>query len=803
MRKKDNKRKNGDVNLILFSHVNAFGSGNTINTGSQKNEPDNAGIIEDTPAEEQSGLERQKPKGRIRTFLFNAFSHIHFFSDNSFGGKDKESQENGSTSESMPREKRGTTVKVGLASDAHFLSDNKINITIGARKKYLKELADNMDKRFDELERNYPMKVVDAVVTKFEEDIIPKFVKEVVDETGNKITEMQTTIKEWHDKSEDKINTILDEVATIVAGQEAQGKDLKELLKNKEKQDEINRRLDLYMTSTEKTIAENTAQLKNVEKMLLLKEEKDREHFDAVKKGIEGLAKNNDEIKGKIGGLLKEETAFQEFQKLWDHNNYIKQQNDDIKQQNDYIKTLLINLADNVYKQDEDKKNKIDKINSVISNLEDKLTTLNDNIKNAIAASDAKLLGMIMPEIANLKDQNDQILINQETQTTILNSILSGQQDGALQYVAMSEKLDNLTELVSAFGTKTNEHSFADNANKLLENFAKSQEAMFAAAFEKVVKKDDLKHLDTGIDSIIEKLHDDSVKLDEVCAVVENMANKIDSIAQTSENNSQKLDDIHKILLSSRVELSKVALDNVADCDRCHSADSMFYKCQICGNEGRTNVSSNDNHLAFDQTNEESRLIIIRPRNNGNIIIIDNSIENSSPRINKNNVEQIIFDACFRGQNKCNEKRCADCEKCSKDCQKDNGKCEQEVKIELYDKASEDVAETTRKKNLLDYFPNLKVVSFAKPLDGKPKYILTSKLFYDTTKGKVHTSLTYYGGQYIKSMEKSVFNIKDKKTGQKFLEDIGGRDLHYRITADNSKNNGDGYWRLPYKSIEE
>ena len=103
--------------------------------------------------------------------------------------------------------------------------------------------------------------------------------------------------------------------------------------------------------------------------------------------------------------------------------------------------------------------------------------------------------------------KNDQILINQDTQTTILNSILSGQQNDALQYVAMSEKLDNLTELVSALGTKTNELSFAENANKLLENFATSQEAAFA----KVTKKEDLKHVDTGIDSIINMLSDNSI----------------------------------------------------------------------------------------------------------------------------------------------------------------------------------------------------------------------------------------------------------------------------------------------------
>ena len=106
-------------------------------------------------------------------------------------------------------------------------------------------------------------KVVDAVVTKFEEDIIPKFVKEVVDETGNKITEMQTTITEWHDNSTTKINNILDEVATIVAGQEAHGKDLKELLENQEKQDEINRRLD-RKNKTGKILTPSKKELKDL-----------------------------------------------------------------------------------------------------------------------------------------------------------------------------------------------------------------------------------------------------------------------------------------------------------------------------------------------------------------------------------------------------------------------------------------------------------------------------------------------------------------------------------------------------------
>ena len=685
-------------------------------------------------------------------------------------------------------------------------------ISIGVRGKdleQLKEICTNIEKKVTDdmagLPEQIVNKVVDAVVTKFEEDIIPKFVKEVVDETGNKITEMQTTIKEWHDDSTKKINKILDEVATIVAGQEAQGKDLKELLKNKEKQDEINRRLDLYMTSTEAAIAENTKQLKNVEKMLLLKEEKDRKDFDAVKEGIEGLAKNNDEIKGKIGGLLKEETAFQEFQKLWDHNNYIKQQNDDIKQQNDYIKTLLINLADNVYKQDEDKKNKIDKINSVISNLEDKLTTLNDNIKNAIAASDAKLLGMIMPEFAAIKvaldkqaQGQDSLLQSQAIQTTILNSILSGQQDSALQYVAMSEKLDNLTELVSALGTRMQNQSFDDNEKtnvvELLENFAKSQEAAFAAAFEKVVKKDDLKHLDTGIDSIIEKLHDDSVKLNEVRVVVENMAKQITSIADTGKNNSKKLDDIHKILLSSRA-----ALDNVADCDRCHSADSRFYKCQICGYDGKsTNIAPNERGLSFDQT-EGLGLLTLTPESNGSIII-DACVRSIAASISsagdiqqevkkyRNSARKIVFDACVRGEKKCQN-------------------CEREINIVLYDQ--DGYAKTA--KNILEYFPNLEVVSFAKPLDGKPQYILTSGLFYDTTeeqqqkteKGegtkKKHTALQYYGGQYIREMKKGVFNIPDvpEEAGRNFLLKLDPNEgLLNRIREISKKPGyGKGYWR--------
>ena len=761
MRKKDNKRKNGDVNLILFSHVNAFGSGNTINTGSQKNEPDNAGIIETTPAEEQSGLERQKPKGRIRTFLFNAFSHIHFFSDNSFGGKDEESQENGSTSESMPREKGGTTVKVGLASDAHFLSDNKINITIGVRKKYLKELADNMDKRFDELERTYPMKVVDAVVTKFEEDIIPKFVKEVVDETGNKITEMQTTIKEWHDDSTRKINNILDEVATVAAGQEAQGEDLKKLLESKEKQDEINRRLDLYMTSTEKAIAENTMQLKNVEKMLLLKEEQDREHFDAVKKGIEGLGEESKDIKEKIGELLTKDDAFAKFQELQD--------------QNKEIKDILEGMCEYLKKQDTD--------------LQDEISTAYEEqipkIKEAIAASDAKLLGMIMPEIANLKDQNNQILINQDTQTTILNSILSGQQGSALQYVAMSEKLDNFTELVSALGTKMQNQSFDDNkVVELLKDFAKSQEAMFAAAFEKVAKKDDLKHLDTGIDSIIEKLHDDSVELDEVCAVVENMANKIDSIARTSENNSQKLDDIHKILLSSRA-----ALDNVADCDRCHSAKSMFYKCQICGYDERTNATPGElkiydeydertnatpGELSFYDEGKNFLIVNTRLTKDGVTYISELATHKfGNVKVDPNAVEKIVFDICDECKGACDQ-------------------CNKTMTIKL---KSSTYSILEGENNIWGYFTNLKAISFAKTKNGKAKYILGSDLLReDDLLSKIYTT-TFYGGRYLGKPEPGICNIKCDSVDSNIVSEVLN---HIDKTGSfHQKVKGSSEWRTP------
>ena len=808
MRKKDNKRKNGDVNLILFSHVNALGSGNTINTGSSKNEPgDTAAIIEKTSAEEQSGQERPKPSGRFRTFLFNVFSHFHFFSDNSFGGKDEESQENGSASESIPGEAGGTTVKIGLASDAHILSDNKININIGARKKYLKELADNMDKRFDELERTYPEKVVDAFVTKFEEDIIPKFV-EIKDETGKKITEMKTTIKEWHDKSDIKINEILNEVATVVAGQKAQKEDLKELLKQKEKQDEINRRLDLYMTSTEKTIAENTAQLKKIEEMLQLKEEQDRENFDAIKKGIKGLAGDNEEIKGTIGGLLKEETAFQEFQKLWDHNNYIKQQNDDIKQQNDYIKTLLIKLANQVYTQDQDKKTKAEEdIKGAIDNLKEEMRSqLNDSIKNAIAESDAKLLGMIMPEIANLKDKNDQILINQDTQTTILNSILSGQRDDALQYVAMSEKLDNLTELVSALGTRMQNQSFDDNkVVELLENFATSQEAMFAAAFEKVAKKEDLKRIDTGIDSIINMLSDNSITLEMMNESIKSMVSQINVMAIDIKR-------VLEILSQTRTELG-----TVADCDRCHSAKSMFYKCQVCGYNGEStniatpNTGQNQYKREIQWWNEDRKILTpilskIHVKNAAGeseikyfIYISDVDASNRSNKIisagmkyNNDDVETIIFEACdLRNSGKV------------LDCQTKEGCNIEEIFIELNRPLS-----GYDKNNIWEYFPNLKTISFAKPMDDKRKYVLGTKLLYMEklveSKKKLLDEMKFYGGRYINGMENLVCYLEEKD-GKTFLDvilDKTGK-LHEIISNNSDAKGGKGYWRKKIESTNK
>lgn len=676
-------------------------------------------------------------------------------------------------------------------------------ISFGVRGKDLKQLEEictNIEKKvtdgMSDLPEQVTKKVVAAFMTKFEEKIMPKF--DEISGINTAVVALEKKLDKWEGKNfENNYAELEKDIKKVVAaGQEAQGKNLKALLEKQEEQDKINRRLDLYMTSTEKTIAENTAQLKNVEKMLLLKEEKDRENFDAIKEGIKGLAGDNEEIKGTIGGLLKEETAFQEFQKLWDQNKEIKEI---LNGMCEYLKNQDTVLQDKISTASE---KQITEIKEAITVLQYKISTASDEqiteIKEAIAASDAKLLGMIMPEIANLKGKNDQILINQDTQTTILNSILSGQQNDALQFVAMSEKLDNLTELVSALSIKMQKQSFADNEKmkvvELLEDFAESQEAMFAAAFDKVAKKEDLKHLDTGIDSIIEKLHDDSVKLNEVCAVVENMAKQITSIARTGENNSQKLDDIHKILLSSRV-----ALDNVADCDRCHSADSMFYKCQVCGYDGKsTNIAPNERGLSFDQT-EGLGLLTLTPESNGSIII-DACVRSIAASISsagdiqqevkkyRNSARKIVFDACVRGEKKCQN-------------------CEREINIVLYDQ--DGYAKTA--KNILEYFPNLEVVSFAKPLDGKPQYILTSGLFYDTTeeqqqkteKGegtkKKHTALQYYGGQYIREMKKGVFNIPDvpEEAGRNFLLKLDPNEgLLNRIREISKKPGyGKGYWR--------
>lgn len=631
--------------------------------------------------------------------------------------------------------------------------------------------------------------VVAAIMTKFEEKIMPKF--DEISGIKTAVDALKENLVEWQNNFDNRYTNLENEIKkVVVAGQEAQGKDLKELLKNKEKQDEINRRLDLYMTSTEAAIAENTMQLKNVEKMLLLKEEKDRKNFDAIKEGLKGLAGDTEEIKGKIGGLLKEETAFQEFQKLWDHNNYIKQQND-------YIKTLLINLADNVYKQDEDKKNKIDKINSVIRNLEDKLTTLNDSIKNAIAKSDAKLLGMIMPEIANLKDQNDQILINQETQTTILNSILSGQQNNALQYVAMSEKLDNLTELVSALSTRTTDQGFAEQANTLLENFAKSQKAAFA----KVAEKDDLKHLDTGIDSIINMLSDNSITLEMMNKEINSMASQINVVAI----------DIKRVL--EILSQTRTALDNVADCDRCHSADSMFYKCQVCGIEGHTddatpNTSQIQDKRPIQWWNKDRKILTlisskIHVKNAAGeseikyiIYISDFDASNDSNIIigagmkyDNNDVETIIFEACdLRNSGQ------------ELDCQTKEGCNIEKIFIELNRPRS-----GYKKNNIWEYFPNLKTISFAKPMDGKWKYVLGTKLLYinDSNKNKIKLldEMKFYGGKYITGMEKSVCYLEEE-VRKTFLVDRldknkGGLLDRIRKQADSL---GKGFWR---QKIEE
>lgn len=544
----------------------------------------------------------------------------------------------------------------------------------------------------------------------------------------------------------------------LAAGQEAQGKDLKALREKQEKQDEINRRLDLYMTSTKAAIAKNMEQLNNIEKMLLLKEEKDRKDFDAVKKGLEGLEKNDKEIKEKIGGLLKEETAFQEFQKLWDHNNYIKQQNDDIKQQNDYIKTLLTELADNVYKQDEGEKNKI---KSVIDSLEDKLTTLNDSIKNAIAASDAKsdakLLGMIMPEIANLKDQNDKILIEQGTQTTILNSILSGQKDNALQYVAMSEKLDNLTELVIALGTKTEEHSFADNANKLLENFAKSQEAAFA----KVAQKEDLKRVDTGIDSIINMLSDNSITLEKMNESIKSMVSQINVMAIDIKR-------VLEILSQTRIELG-----TVADCDRCHSADSMFYKCRVCGYDVRTTATPGKLRL-YD---EEKKFLIVNTNltEDGVTYISELATHRfGNDKVNSNAVEKIVFDICDECKGACNQ-------------------CNNTMTIKL---TSSTHTSHEGENNIWKYFENLKAISFAKTKDGKEKYILGSDLLReDDSLLKIYAT-TFYGGQYLGKPEQGICNIKcDDSVDSNIVSDV--LDHIDKTGSFHSKVEGSSEWRTP------
>ena len=659
-------------------------------------------------------------------------------------------------------------------------------ISIGVRGKdleQLKEICTNIEKKVTDdmagLPEQIVNKVVDAVVTKFEEDIMPKFVKEVVDETGNKITEMQTTIKEWHDKSEDKINTILDEVATIAAGQKAQKEDLKNLLEKQEKQDEINRRLDLYMTSTEKTIAENTMQLKNVEKMLLLKEEKDRKDFDAVKEGIEGLGKESKDIKKKIGGLLKEETAFQEFQKLWDHNNYIKQQNDDIKQQNDYIKTLLTELADKVYTQDQDKNTK-DEIKREIDNLKEEMRSkLNDSINNAIAASDAKLLGMIMPEIANLKDQNDQILINQETQTTILNSILSGQQNNALQYVAMSEKLDNLTELVSALSTKTQKQNFADNEKtkvvELLENFAKSQKAAFA----KVAEKEDLKRIDTGIDSIINMLSDNSITLEMMNEAINSMASQINVM-------SIDIKRVLEILSQTRIELG-----TVADCNRCHSAKSMFYKCQICGYDGRE----------IDPTTEEQVFPLYQSGKKLLIAITDTDMCNKQTDNKQTDDEQAgneqtgnyIFYISHLSQHQFADNETVDasevekivfdiCDKCEGDC----NQCDKTMTIKLISRTD---TGDNKKSNIWGYFTNLKAISFAKTKDGKAKYILGTGLLCEEKLKKIYET-TFYGGRYLGTPEQGICNISDDTIADDILRKIDPmRIFHTRVSGDT--------WRRP------
>lgn len=659
----------------------------------------------------------------------------------------------------------------------------------------IREITDNQTNKLKELIKGedgiqssinqLPDKVVEVIKTSFEKELSN------IGATYTKTEEIQKALNKFINE---KIPDFMEDI------EEKIGASFDAIIKElKAGNTEINRRLDLYMTSTEKTIAENTAQLKNVEKMLQLKEEKDRKNFDAIKKGIEGLAEGSQDIKDKIGGLLKEETAFQEFQTLRDQNKEIKE--------------ILNGMCEYLKNQD--------------TVLQDKISTASDEqiteIKEAIAKSDAKLLGMIMPEIANLKGKNDQILINQDTQTTILNSILSGQRDDALQYVAMSEKLDNLTELVSALGTKTNEQSFAENANKLLENFATSQEAMFAAAFEKIAKKDDLKHLDTGIDSIIEKLHDDSVKFDEVCAVVENMANQIDSIARTGENNSKKLDDIHKILLSSRV-----ALDNVADCDRCHSAKSMFYKCQICGYNGEStniatpNTGQNQYKREIQWWNEDRKILTpilskIHVRNAAGeseikyfIYISDvdasnrsNKIINAGMKYNNNDVETIIFEACdLRNSGKV------------LDCQTKEGCNIEEIFIELNRPLS-----GYDKNNIWEYFPNLKTISFAKPMDDKRKYVLgTGLLYIDNVedkidaKGKVEfgsktillDKMNFYGGKYIAGMENSVCYLEEKD-GKTFLDVIldKTKDLHKIISNNSDAKGGTGYWRQKIKSANK
>ena len=621
--------------------------------------------------------------------------------------------------------------------------------------------------------------VTEVIKTSFEKELTDICVThqkiETIEEKFNdfiKENNIRTFIKGIEDKIGPSFKEIIEALEDgkkiqeqLAAGQEAQGEDLKNLLEKQEKQDEINRRLDLYMTSTEAAIAENTMQLKNVEKMLLLKEEKDRKDFDAVKKGIEGLGEESKDIKEKIGELLTKDDAFAKFQEL--------------QKGNDDIKTLLTKLAEKVCEQSD-----WTEVRNAISALDKDVT---DKIQSAIAASDAKLLGMIMPEIANLKDQNDQILINQETQTTILNSILSGQQNNALQYVAMSEKLDNLTELVNALGTKTQKQSFADNEKtkvvELLENFAKSQKAAFA----KVAEKEDLKRIDTGIDSIINMLSDNSITLEMMNEAINSMASQINVM-------SIDIKRVLEILSQTRIELG-----TVADCNRCHSAKSMFYKCQVCGYDGKsTNIAPNERGLSFDQT-EGLGLLTLTPESNGSIII-DACVRSIAASISsagdiqqevkkyRNSARKIVFDACVRGEKKCQN-------------------CEREINIVLYDQ--DGYAKTA--KNILEYFPNLEVVSFAKPLDGKPQYILTSGLFYDTTeeqqqkteKGegtkKKHTALQYYGGQYIREMKKGVFNIPDvpEEAGRNFLLKLDPNEgLLNRIREISKKPGyGKGYWR--------